>query len=155
MGWTYTKRPARSARDALRLMIGDTNASDPLLSDEEADYYLGNNGKNVVLAAAEACEALAARFARNAIFSAADMEQSLASKAESYLKLARQLRGRAGMRRAIIRSSGQGAIVEPWQGGLYFTEEYVMIQGILEDLPAAFRLGLAGLGTMGVYLFGG
>ena len=59
MGWTYPKRPARSARDALRLMIGDTNASDPLLSDEEADYYLGNNGGNVVLAAAEACEALA------------------------------------------------------------------------------------------------
>jgi len=57
MGWTYTKRPDRSARDALRLMIGDTNASDPLLSDEEADYYLGNSGENVVLAAAEACEA--------------------------------------------------------------------------------------------------
>jgi len=30
-----------------------------------------------------------------------------------------------------------------------------MIQGILEGLPTAFRLGLAGLGTMGVYLFGG
>jgi hypothetical protein len=57
MGWTYTKRPARSVRDALRLMIGDTNAGDPLLSDEEADYYLGNSGENVVLAAAEACEA--------------------------------------------------------------------------------------------------
>jgi hypothetical protein len=41
MGWTYAKRPTRSARDALRLMIGDTDASDPFLSDEEADYYLG------------------------------------------------------------------------------------------------------------------
>jgi toxin secretion/phage lysis holin len=30
-----------------------------------------------------------------------------------------------------------------------------MIQGILEDLPAAFRLELAGLGTVEVYLFGG
>jgi hypothetical protein len=77
-------------------MIGDTNASDPLLSDEEADYYLGNSGENVVLAAAEACEALAARFARDAAFSAADLEHSPALKAESYLKLARQLRGRAG-----------------------------------------------------------
>ena len=35
MGWTYTKRSARSVRDAPHLMIGDTNASDPLLSDEE------------------------------------------------------------------------------------------------------------------------
>ena len=96
MGWTYTKRPAWSARDALRLMIGDTDAGDPLLSDEEADYYLGLQPDNVVLAAAEACEALAARFARDAMFSAADGEHSPALKAESYLKLARQLTGRAG-----------------------------------------------------------
>jgi hypothetical protein len=61
MGWSYTKMPAGSARDALRLMIGDINASDPLLSDEEADYYLGLQPENnVVLAAAEACEALEA-----------------------------------------------------------------------------------------------
>ena len=57
MGWTYTKRHARSARDALRLMIGDTTASDPHFSDKEADYYLGLQPENVVLAAAEACEA--------------------------------------------------------------------------------------------------
>jgi hypothetical protein len=50
----------------------------------------------VVLAAAEACEALAARFARDAAYSAAEFEHSQALKAESYMKLARQLRGRAG-----------------------------------------------------------
>jgi len=76
-------------------MIGDTNTSDPLLSDEEADYYLGNNGENVVLAAAEAYEALAARFVRDAVIFAAGLVHSPALKAESYLKLARQLRGRA------------------------------------------------------------
>ena len=69
MGRTYTKRPARSARDALRLMIGDTNAVDPLLSDEEVDYYLGLQPENVVQAAAMVCEGLAARFARDAVFS--------------------------------------------------------------------------------------
>jgi len=96
MGGTYTKRPARSAQDAFRLMIGNTNASDPLLSDEEADYYLGNSGENVVLAAAEACEALASRFAQDAAYSAAALENSQALKADSYMKLARQLRVRAG-----------------------------------------------------------
>ena len=34
MGWTYAERSARSIRDAPHLMIGDTNASDPLLSEE-------------------------------------------------------------------------------------------------------------------------
>jgi hypothetical protein len=105
MGLTYTKRSARSARDAFRLTIGDTDASDPLLSDEEADYYLGNNGDDAVLAAAEACEALAARFARDAVIAAADLERSPASKAETYLKLARQLMGRAGEEKSEPRSS--------------------------------------------------
>jgi len=38
--------------------------------------------------------------------------------------------------------------VQPRPGGRDFTEECAsaMIQGILEDLPAAFRLGLAGPG---------
>jgi len=100
MVWTYTKRPARSARDALRLMIGDTNASDPLLSDEETDYYLELKPENVVLAAAEACDALAARFARDAVSSAADLERLPALKEESYMRLARQPRRRAGMERS-------------------------------------------------------
>jgi hypothetical protein len=38
MGCTYAKHPARSAWDTIRLMIGDANAGDPLLSDGEADY---------------------------------------------------------------------------------------------------------------------
>jgi hypothetical protein len=61
---------------------------------------LGNSGENVVLAAAEACEALAARFARDAVIPAANLGQSQASKAETYLKLARQLRERAGVEKS-------------------------------------------------------
>jgi hypothetical protein len=36
-------------------------------SDEEADYYLGNDRENVVLATAQSCEALAARFDCDAV----------------------------------------------------------------------------------------
>jgi hypothetical protein len=49
MGWAQTIRPDRSAQDAFSLMIGDTNASDHLHFDEEAEYYLGNSEENEVL----------------------------------------------------------------------------------------------------------
>jgi hypothetical protein len=73
----------------------------------------------VVLAAAEACEALAAIFARDAFFCAADLEHLPALKVESYMKLARQLMGWTAEKKS--------------------------------EKPV-FRLGLAGVGKVRVYL---
>ena len=40
MTWTYSGDPASSPRDEVRFLIGDTDASAPLLSDAEVDYAL-------------------------------------------------------------------------------------------------------------------
>ncbi|NPV63661.1 MAG: hypothetical protein HPY61_13740 [Methanotrichaceae archaeon] len=96
MTWTYTDDPAGSPRDALRLKIGDVRQDDPLLSDQEVQYFLEKHSGNILLASIEACEALAARFARDAVEYVGDLNNSPAKKSENYLKLAVQLRSEIG-----------------------------------------------------------
>jgi len=96
MAWTYTDDPAGSPRDALRLKIGDIKQDDPLLSDQEVQYFLEKHSGDVLLAAIEACEALAARFARDAAEYVGDLNNSPAKKSENYLVLAMQLRNEIG-----------------------------------------------------------
>jgi hypothetical protein len=55
----YTGNPETDDRDAVRLMVGDTDNDDLLLSDAEIDYCLKRN-KDKVMAAAECAEAIAA-----------------------------------------------------------------------------------------------
>lgn len=50
--------------DQVRLLIGDTDTTAALLSDEEIDWFLSERSDDVHLAAADACDALATKFAR-------------------------------------------------------------------------------------------
>ena len=95
MTWTYTNNPAESSRDALRLAVGDTIENDPRLSDEEVGHFLGLYPDSLDLAAAQAAEAIAARYSSMAVSYVGDLDNSPHLKAEYYLKLARQLRSRA------------------------------------------------------------
>ena len=56
MAWTYDPALATDA-DRVRLLIGDTNAADPLLSDEEIAAMLTQEG-GITEAAARAAETL-------------------------------------------------------------------------------------------------
>ena len=67
MNWTYTNNPARASRDALRLAVGDTNQEDPRLSDEEVEHFLSLYPDSLNLAAADAAEAIAARYSSMAV----------------------------------------------------------------------------------------
>jgi len=93
--WTYTNNPGGSSRDALRLAVGDTIENDPRLSDEEVEHFLSLHPNSPDLAAAEAAEAIAARYSSMAVSYVGDLDNSPHLKAEYYLKLARQLRSRA------------------------------------------------------------
>jgi len=93
--WTYTNNPTESRRDALRLAVGDTIENDPRLSDEEVEHFLGLYPDSLDLAAAQAAEAIAARYSSMAVSYVGDLDNSPHLKAEYYLKLARQLRSRA------------------------------------------------------------
>lgn len=67
MSWSYdpTAPGFPTDTDQVRLLIGDTNASDPLLSNEEIAAMLVIEG-SVDLAAARAAETLATVFVRQA-----------------------------------------------------------------------------------------
>ena len=105
MTWTYTNNPTESRRDALRLAVGDTIENDPRLSDEEVEHFLGLYPDSLDLAAAQAAEAIAARYSSMAVSYVGDLDNSPHLKAEYYLKLARQLRSRAKLAEEAVEDS--------------------------------------------------
>ena len=105
---TFTYAPeslATTPRYQVRLALGDTQASYPLLQDEEIDQYLGLYG-NVYFAAAYAAEAIAGTFSRQVDRSlGGGLSLQNSQKAAQYMALARSLRR-------------QGALsVTPYAGG--------------------------------------
>lgn len=89
-----------SSRDTVRLMIGDTDPSDILLADGEIDTFISrrtiNDSVNAEAAAADACEAIAAKFGRD--YSVTEDGQTFlrSQRVDHYTELAKYLRKRAG-----------------------------------------------------------
>lgn len=110
MAFTYRDDPENVARDAVRLLIGDTDSSDPLLSDAEIAFYLSENGSNNYRAGSEACKAIAAKLARLPDFSAGSVR--ITNRRDEFLKLADTL-----SRRAITTT------VAPYAGGISKTDK--------------------------------
>jgi hypothetical protein len=93
MTFTYTGACITDI-EKLRRMIGDTNSADPLMTDEELAPILAENVDDLITAAAEACEEIAAGFARDAVSYVGDLNNSPALKVDNYLKMARAFRKR-------------------------------------------------------------
>ena len=92
MSFTYTT-PWASTRDYVRFLIGGTTAAVPLFQDEELDSLLLNWDSDGRLAAAEALEALAGEYARNAIsYSVTGFSMNRTAIADALLRRAKQLR---------------------------------------------------------------
>jgi hypothetical protein len=95
--------------DAFRLELGDTDVTAQLFTDTEAQYFLGKHPGRVLLAVADACDALARRFANKVDVSIKSGEDAVSRKyssmADSYSARAKELRTRE-----------QGASA-PWHGG--------------------------------------
>lgn len=106
MSWTYSGDPSSSARDAVRFMIGDTDADRPLLSDKEIDFTLSTN-----LSAREAaigcCEAIAMKFADKVDRRIGKTMVSGSQVYEQYVKMAARLK---------CKSSASGV---PYSGGMF------------------------------------
>jgi hypothetical protein len=69
MAWTY--EPANlgtSLRDQVRLRIGDTVADDPLLEDEEIDFFLAQREGDVISTCYDCVANLIARYSNNPDF---------------------------------------------------------------------------------------
>jgi len=105
MTWTYAGNPAASNTAAVRFEIGDTDSTDPLITDEEIAYLLTQNG-TVSLAAVAACEAIAAKFARMVDKAVGDLRLSASQKHAQYLALAATLKRKGALKNAMPYSGG-------------------------------------------------
>lgn len=85
-----------TALDQVRLEIGDRDMSNPLFTDDEIQYYIdAHGGTNVLLSAADCCDALATRFASNIDFNTDTLAVKKFQRAEWMAKRADTLRDRA------------------------------------------------------------
>lgn len=91
MTWTYSGNPSASDRDAVRFHVGDTDTTDQLVTDEEIAYALTQQ-PSIELAAALICDAIAAKFTREADRRVGDVSLSASQQAEAYRTKARDLR---------------------------------------------------------------
>ena len=95
MTWTYSGNPADSDRDKVRFLVFDTDTNDQLLSNEEIAWLLSEQ-TNVYLAAANAAEVIAAKFAKDITRSAVGLSATVGNRAQFYLDLADTLRDQGG-----------------------------------------------------------
>lgn len=105
MTFTYSGNPGASDRDAVRFLIGDTDANDPILQDEEIDYLLADTG-SVNGAALSAARSIWAKFARLVDKAVGDLRISYSQRASHYQQLIRQLEQRAAIRKAVPFAGG-------------------------------------------------
>lgn len=92
MTWTYSGNPADSDLDAIRCLIGDTNASDQLLTDEEITYFIGKT-VDVSSAAYECARNISMRFARLADKVLGPLRIYYQDRAKTFIQLAEQILG--------------------------------------------------------------
>lgn len=97
--WSYTGNPTNSLRDSCRFVIGDTDANNQLLTDQEIDWLLVQWENNIYSAGAEGCVAISGRFTAKADYSRSVGDMSISTQyqaqATAYLTRADHLREQA------------------------------------------------------------
>jgi hypothetical protein len=109
-----------SERDKVRLEVGDTDSTDPLLYDDEIDALLTNRSVvtstggtvfNVPAAAADAAGAIAAKYARQFDFASDGQNFQRAQRVGHYQALEQTLRKRAGGQSVPFRLAGTATVL--------------------------------------------
>lgn len=98
MTWTYNGDPSTNDVDAVRFLVGDTETTDQLASDEEIQWFLAE-WPDVYEAAASLCDAIAAKFARQVSVSADGMSFSGDQLSRNFARRATALRDMSGKQR--------------------------------------------------------
>lgn len=97
MTWTYSGNPSSSTRDEVRFLVGDTDTTDQLVSDEEIAYSVAEQ-PTTMLAAALVAQSIASKFARKADKSVGDLSIAYSQQAKAYQDLEKRLRETAARR---------------------------------------------------------
>jgi hypothetical protein len=64
MTWSYGGDPLVNSKDAVRMLVGDTDPTDPLLQDGEINYFLAQYNNAPLNSAIRCCEVILAKFSR-------------------------------------------------------------------------------------------
>lgn len=94
MAFSYSGDPQSEPKDAVRFLVGDTDESDPLLSDEEINFLVAEE-PNRYAAAAAACRSIAAKLAREYERMESETLKATDRTPERYRQLAMDLDKRA------------------------------------------------------------
>lgn len=97
--------PITTTLDQVRLQIGDTDADRALFNDDELEHLLSERAGNVLQTAADACDILATRFARDFDFKWKDGAFSRSQMAQMYAERAKSLRARARGGLAVVQTT--------------------------------------------------
>jgi hypothetical protein len=127
--FTYSGDPQASDLDRVRFLIGDTDAGDPLLQDEEVVAEIAT-APTVLWAAVRAARRLQARFARAVNKSVGGFSLSASNKSSQFAALAEQLEAEA-------RAEDEAAVVTPTPDALYLPVAYTRdpMFTVEQDLP--------------------
>lgn len=111
MTWIYAGDPSANDRDEVRFLVGDTDTTDQLVTDEEIAYAVAEEGNNL-LAAAKVAKAIMAKFARLVDKSVGDLKLSYSQRLTAYKELVDQLTDR-----------GMVSTGAPFAGGISITDK--------------------------------
>ena len=106
MAWSYSGNPADSSLDEVRFLIGDTDADDQQLSNEEINFLLTDNSSDVYGAAADAARSLMAKYARRADRTVGDLKVSYSQLQKSYAELYKKYSNRAITKKMNVVAGG-------------------------------------------------
>ena len=111
MTWTYDGDPSANEKDEVRFLVGDTDSTDQLVSDEEIAYAIAEES-NALLAAAKVAKAIMAKFARLVDKSVGDLKLNFSQRMTHYKDLIDQLTER-----------GTASAGIPYSGGISITDK--------------------------------
>lgn len=115
MTWTYTNDPVNVPRDAVRLLVGDTDTNDQKLTDEAIVFFLTQAGDDTYLAAALSARSIAASFAVEVDTKFESVSSDYSQLAENYYKLATRLEAQS-------KKFGSRGLGLPAAGGLTYSD---------------------------------
>ena len=114
MAWTYDVAPgedtADGRRDAVRLAIGDTDADDQQIQDEEIAFYLSQENDRIIFAAIACARALLAKYSRLVTNSVESARVAHTERVENYRKLISELETESRRKGAGVGSVRAGGI---------------------------------------------
>lgn len=94
MSWSYSGNPSHSAKDAVRFLIGDTDETEKLLTDEEINYFLSFFNNVALNASIRCCETIIAKSSRLVDETAGSVSLSFSQRAAQFRSLLADLRTR-------------------------------------------------------------